>query len=125
MSKISAKVDMSSIFQIKRLGKDADDLFWAFGKVHGLENIAYCDPADLRAAGGNPVKLQRLVNEAADRPKPVFASPEAVIEDIHKHMADYKKHIDKMNLNPSDRKKMLSLPFYLAKRQESPEPRRG
>lgn len=31
----------ASKFRIKRLGKDKDDLFWALGKVHGLENIAY------------------------------------------------------------------------------------
>ena len=27
-------------FKIKRMGKDKDDLFWQFGKIHGLENIA-------------------------------------------------------------------------------------
>jgi hypothetical protein len=30
-----------------------------------------------------------------------------------------------MNLNPSDRKKLLALPFYMAKRHQLPEPRRG
>ena len=30
-----------------------------------------------------------------------------------------------MGLFPSDRKKLLALPFYLAKRTECPEPRRG
>jgi len=28
-------------------------------------------------------------------------------------------------LNPSDKKKLLALPFYLSKRMENPEPRRG
>jgi hypothetical protein len=28
-------------------------------------------------------------------------------------------------MNPSDRKKLLSLPFYLAKRNQLPDPRRG
>ena len=28
-------------------------------------------------------------------------------------------------MNPSDRKKILSLPFYLAKRRQLPEPRYG
>ena len=32
--------DFLSKFKIKRAGKDKDDLFWAFGKIHGLENIA-------------------------------------------------------------------------------------
>jgi len=30
-----------------------------------------------------------------------------------------------MSLYPSDKKKMLALPFYLAKRKENPEPKRG
>jgi hypothetical protein len=30
-----------------------------------------------------------------------------------------------MNLNVSDRKKLLALPFYLSKRSENPEPKRG
>jgi hypothetical protein len=33
--------------------------------------------------------------------------------------------VDKIGLYPSDKKKMLSLPFYMAKRAEMPEPRRG
>lgn len=30
-----------------------------------------------------------------------------------------------MELNPSDRKKLLALPFYLVKRKQDPEPRYG
>lgn len=30
-----------------------------------------------------------------------------------------------MSMNESDRKKLLALPFYLAKRSQQPEPRRG
>ena len=44
VKRISEQEDLSKIFRIKRQGKDADDIFWNFGKVHGLENIAYCDP---------------------------------------------------------------------------------
>lgn len=40
-----------------KLGKDKDDIFWKFGKIHGLENIAFVDPKDLEAAAGNPVRL--------------------------------------------------------------------
>jgi hypothetical protein len=36
-------------FKIKRMGKDKDDLFWSLGKIHGLENIALCDPEELAA----------------------------------------------------------------------------
>ncbi len=33
--------DFANKWRIKRMGKDKDDLFWSFGKIHGLENIAY------------------------------------------------------------------------------------
>jgi hypothetical protein len=32
------------MFQVKRSGKDRDPMFWSFGKIHGLENIAFADP---------------------------------------------------------------------------------
>lgn len=28
-------------YQVKRVGRDADDHYWFYGKIHGLENIAY------------------------------------------------------------------------------------
>jgi hypothetical protein len=37
----------------------------------------------------------------------------------------YKKEVDKQKLLPTDRKKMLALPFYMMKRQEVPEPKKG
>jgi hypothetical protein len=37
----------------------------------------------------------------------------------------YKAAVEKLSLYPSDKKKMLALPFYMAKRSEDPEPRRG
>jgi hypothetical protein len=40
------------------MGKDKDDLYWSFGKIHGLENIAFVDPQELNAAGGDPWKVQ-------------------------------------------------------------------
>ena len=58
VKRISEKEDLSKIFRIKRQGKDADDIFWSFGKVHGLENIAYCSNEDIAATKGNPMKLQ-------------------------------------------------------------------
>ena len=58
VKRISEKEDLSKIFRIKRQGKDTDDIFWNFGKVHGLENIAYCSAEDIAATGGNPMKLQ-------------------------------------------------------------------
>ena len=44
-------------FQIKRAGRDKNDLFWLFGKIHGLENIAYATPEELKACGNDPMKL--------------------------------------------------------------------
>jgi hypothetical protein len=32
-------------------------MFWTFGKIHGLENIAFADPAEVKATNGNPVKI--------------------------------------------------------------------
>lgn len=56
--KAMQKVDLSKIFRVKRAGKDLDDFFWSFGKIHGLENIAFADPEEIRATNGNPVKIQ-------------------------------------------------------------------
>ena len=41
-------------FKVKRAGKDKDDMFWSFGKIHGLENIAFLDDKELLATNGNP-----------------------------------------------------------------------
>jgi hypothetical protein len=40
-------------------------------------------------------------------------------------MIDYNNEVDKLSLHQSDRKKLKALPYYLAKRSELPEPRRG
>ena len=48
---------------MKRSGKDLDDFYYNFGKVHGLENIAFVDPEELSKTNGNPVALQCLVNK--------------------------------------------------------------
>ena len=42
-----------------------------------------------------------------------------------KSLLDYRAEIDKMPLNPSDRKKLLMLPLAMAKRSELPEPKKG
>lgn len=36
--------DVAKLFRVKRAGKDKDPMFWSFGKIHGLENIAFADP---------------------------------------------------------------------------------
>ena len=45
------------------------------------------------------------------------------MELLEKNLKDYKEEVNKIGLNPSDRKKLLSLPFYLTKRVELPEPK--
>ena len=57
VKRISETVDLSKVFEIKRQGKDQSDVFWLLGKIHGLENIAFCDAADLAQVKGNSVKL--------------------------------------------------------------------
>ena len=66
-------------FRIKRSGKDLNDTYWAFGKVHGLENIAFVDPERLAAAKGNPVAIQELINEINPEDVPGFASQEELL----------------------------------------------
>ena len=44
-------------FQIKRAGKDKNDIFWQLGKIHGLENTAFVSKEDLKACGGDPMAL--------------------------------------------------------------------
>jgi hypothetical protein len=43
LEKASSKANEkeSSKWRIKRTGKDADDMYWMAGKIHGLENIAF------------------------------------------------------------------------------------
>mmetsp|Transcript_34565 Transcript_34565/g.25692 ORF Transcript_34565/g.25692 Transcript_34565/m.25692 type:complete len:90 (-) Transcript_34565:322-591(-) len=43
--------------RVKRMGADVDDLFWAYGKVHGLENIAFASDEDIKRVDGNPVEI--------------------------------------------------------------------
>ena len=60
--------NVGQLFQVKRRGKDTDPLFWSFGKIHGLENIAFADPEELKETKGNPVKIQRIVDRYENSP---------------------------------------------------------
>lgn len=123
--------NFSKNFKIKRMGKDKDDIFWSLGKIHGLENIALCDIDELKATKGDPMKIQALINQAHDAPRPKApASFEKAVEEAYESLEAYKSAIENFGgkgkeLNPSDRKKLLALPFYLIKRQELPEPKKG
>lgn len=117
-------------FRIQRRGKDKDDIFWQIGKIHGLENIAFLTEEQLASVKGDPIKLQKLINEVNDAPKPLPPqSFDELLSDLKKAMEDYKKSLDASTngkvFKPSDRKKMLALPFQQAKHQELPAPKKG
>ena len=54
--------DLAKMFRVKRAGKDKHPVFWSFGKIHGLENLAFADPQEIKETNGNPVKIQRIVD---------------------------------------------------------------
>ena len=49
--------------------------------------------------------------------------------ELNEILDSYKDHIAKIDgykqMNPSDKKKLLTMPFYLQKRSELPEPKHG
>jgi len=49
--------NFSKKFQIKRAGKDKNDIFWQIGKIHGIENTAFCDLEELKKTGGDPMAI--------------------------------------------------------------------
>lgn len=99
-------------------------MFWSFGKIHGLENIAFADPEEVKATNGNPVSIQKIVNKI-NGPKLQINSYEQLVDEMIQALGEYKATVDKLGMNPSDRKKLLALPFYMTKRHEVPEPKRG
>jgi hypothetical protein len=122
MEKITKEFDISELFQIKRMGKDLDEIFYRFGKIHGLENIAFISDEDLETTNGNPVALQHLINQVNGHDT-MPVSHEAAVAELKETLAKYRATVDQMSLHSSDRKKLLSLPFYMAKRSELPEPK--
>lgn len=99
-------------------------MFWSFGKIHGLENIAFADPEEVKATNGNPVSIQKIVNKI-NGPQLQINSYEQLVDEMIQALGEYKATVDKLGMNPSDRKKLLALPFYMTKRHEVPEPKRG
>lgn len=47
MEDVYKHTDLSQMFRVKIGGRDKDPMFWYFGKIHGLENIAFADPAEV------------------------------------------------------------------------------
>ncbi len=94
-----------------------------FGKIHGLENIAYLSDEQLDNIH-DPVSLQLAINNVV-RPKHVASSYEEFLNKNNLALQKYKEGIEKLGLYPSDKTKLLALPFYLAKRKQYPEPKKG
>ena len=44
---------------------------------------------------------------------------------LNDNLIKYKETVSKLGLIASDRKRLLSLPLYMAKRSQAPEPQRG
>ena len=74
VKRISEQTDLTEVFRVKRQGKDSNPIFWQFGKIHGLENIAFCDPAELSTVKGNPYTLQKIVNKVSPLDAPGLSS---------------------------------------------------
>ena len=55
-------------------------MFWSFGKIHGLENIAFADPAEIKATNGNPVKIQRIVDRVEGSPLTINSYEHLILE---------------------------------------------
>jgi hypothetical protein len=82
----------------------------------------------INEAGGDPWRLQILINEVNDKPKPLPPQNfDQLVLEVQKSFDDYKSLIEsnKHTYYPSDKKKLLALPFQMAKLQELPEPKRG
>ena len=106
--------------RIKRGGKDLNDIFWMFGKIHGLENIAFFTEEDFKSIA-DPVEFQRRINSVQ---KPDFSgwTYDMWAAEMQKSLQGVRDAVDALPLEPSDRKRILAMPIYLAKRQELPEP---
>lgn len=110
--------------KLKRHGKDADDLWYMFGKIHGLENIAFVSDSKLEKLNGDPVGLQIAVNEAKEEPIKA-ASFDHFLAQYLESLDEYKNQVNKLETYESDRSKLLALPFLMQKRNEYPSPQKG
>ena len=110
--------------RVKRIGKDRDDIYYLLGKIHGLENIAFLTDEELAEIDGNPIKLQEAINNVKV-PETKATSFDALLSKAMKESVEYKKQVEKMDLYPSDKAKMLSLPFFMARRQQGVTPIKG
>jgi hypothetical protein len=111
---------------VRRLGKDKNDVFWLIGKIHGLENIVFATEEEIKACKGNPVEMQLLMDKCSERGGEArFGSREEILSEGMESFRKYKEVVNAMGMSESDRRKLLALPLYLAKRVELPEPKPG
>ena len=110
--------------RIKRADRDADDIYWTFGRIHGLENIANIPDNVLLSPDMTPEKLQELCSEA--KPQGVqFHTFDDLVSSAMRGLSKYKEVVNSMSLSKSDRSKLLALPFRMAKQTQGPAPKRG
>lgn len=109
---------------IKRLQKDKDDIYWMFGRIHGLENIAHVDDAELAKVNGDPVKLQKLISQVGPS-APKAQSHDGMVSNNLEALSKYKQIVNSMTLRRSDRSKLLALPFHMQRRSQGPAPKKG
>jgi len=102
---------------------DKNDLIWMFGKIHGLENISLLSEEQIELIK-DPFTLQRAINNVK-KPTKAFASYEEYLEKINEGLSKYKEAVNEQGFYPSDKQKLLALPFYLAKRKQLPTPKIG
>jgi hypothetical protein len=87
--------DLGKMFQVKRGGKDRDPVFWSFGKIHGLENLAFADPKEVLATNGNPVKLQNIVDRY-DGASHGINSYEHLVQELQTSLREYREKVDSL-----------------------------
>lgn len=86
-------MDLGKLYQVRRLGKDLDDIYWQFGKIHGLENVRYLTD-DQIAKITNPIELQDAINNCVGAK--VAGTPEENASRLQEALAMYKQKVDDM-----------------------------
>lgn len=81
-------------------------------------------------AGGNPIATQQIVDRINDSEKPLPPTGhDSTVDQLNETLAELKEYVSKIDsnqqINTSDKKKMLTMPFFLSKRAELPEPKFG
>lgn len=125
MARAQEKTDIYQKYRLKRTGRnDENDIIFFYGKIHGIENIIFLDKETLDAVRGNPAKLQLAINNV-QVPSTKAHSYEELMKKHNENLKKWKEYVEKLPIYGSDKKKMLALPFYAAKRTQNPDPKPG